>query len=63
MSQQVFLARFELVVARFGPRKVPKCLENGLFWDKKMVQKWDLLDEVPSPTRWVPIFNLAYRYG
>ena len=38
--QQVFLARFELVVARFGPPKIPNCLENGLFWDQKMGQKW-----------------------
>ena len=30
MPKQVFLARFELVVARFG-------LENGLFWGKKWV--------------------------
>ena len=36
--KQVFLARFELVVARFGPPKIPKCLENGLFWDKKWVK-------------------------
>ena len=34
MPKQVFLARFELVVARFGPMKIPKCLENGQFWDK-----------------------------
>ena len=43
MPKQVFLARFELVVARFGPPKIPKCLENGLFGDKngsKMGQKW-----------------------
>ena len=42
MRKQVFLACFELMVARFGPRRVPKCLENGLFWDKigsKMGQK------------------------
>ena len=36
MPKQVFLARFEPVVARFGPRKIPKCLQNGPFW----VQKW-----------------------
>ena len=40
MPKQVLLARFELVVARFGPPKIPKCLENGLFWDKKMGPKW-----------------------
>ena len=42
MPKQVFLDRFELVVARFGPPKIPKCFENGLFWDKngsKMGQK------------------------
>ena len=33
--KQVFLDRFELVVAHFGPPKIPKCLENGLFWDPK----------------------------
>ena len=33
--KQVFLDRFELVVAHFGPPKIPKCLENGLFWDQK----------------------------
>ena len=38
--KQVFLDCFELVVARFGPPKIPKCLENGLFWDPKMGQKW-----------------------
>ena len=35
---QVFLDRFELVVAHFGPLKIPKCLENGLFWDQKLVK-------------------------
>ena len=35
MPKQVFLARFELVVARLGPPEITKCLENGLFWDKK----------------------------
>ena len=38
MPRQVFVARFELVVARFGPPKIPKCLENGLFWDKKWLK-------------------------
>ena len=38
MLKQVFLYRFELVVARFGPPKIPKCLENGLFWDQKWVK-------------------------
>ena len=38
MLKQVFLDCFELVVAHFGPPKIPKCLENGLFWD----QKWEM---------------------
>ena len=36
--KKVFLPRFALVVARFGPPKIPKCHENGLFWDKKWVK-------------------------
>ena len=36
--KEVFLDRFELVVAHFGPPKIPKCLENGLFWDQKWVK-------------------------
>ena len=38
MPKEMFLARFELVVARFGPPKIQKGLENGLFWDKKWVK-------------------------
>ena len=38
MLKQVFLGRFEPVVARFGPWKIPKCLENGQFWDQKWVK-------------------------
>ena len=38
MPKQVFLVRFELIEARFGPPKIPKCLANGLFWDKKWVK-------------------------
>ena len=37
MLKQVFLHCCELVVAHFGPPKIPKCLENGLFWDQKWV--------------------------
>ena len=40
MPKLMLLARFKLVVTRFGPPVVPKCLENGLFWDKKKGQKW-----------------------
>ena len=36
--KQVFLERFELVVAHFGPLKIPKCPEIGLFWDQKWVK-------------------------
>ena len=38
MPKQVFLAHFELVVARFGPAKTPKCLKNGLLRDIKRVK-------------------------
>ena len=41
--KQVFLDRFELVVAHFGPPKIPKCLENGLFWDQKWVKPPNLI--------------------
>ena len=37
MLKQVFLARLEPVVARFGPWKIPNCLEDGSFWDQKWV--------------------------
>ena len=36
--KQVFLDCFELVVAHLGPPKIPKCFENGLFWDQKWVK-------------------------
>ena len=39
MLKQVFLDCFEVVVAHFGPPKIPKCLENGLFRDQKWVKK------------------------
>ena len=38
MLKQVFLGRFEPVVARNGPWKIPKCLENGPFQDQKWVK-------------------------
>ena len=38
MLKQVFLARFEPVVARYGPWKIPKSLENGPFWNQKWVK-------------------------
>ena len=38
MLKQVLSGRFEPVVTHFGPWKIPKCLENGLFWDQKWVK-------------------------
>ena len=38
MLKQVRLAHFEPVVTRFGPWKIPNCLENGSFWDRKWGQ-------------------------
>ena len=32
---QVQWAHFEPIARHFGTSKVTKCLENGLFWDKK----------------------------
>ena len=40
MLKQVFLGSFERVVARFGSWKIPKCLENGPFWDQQWVKNW-----------------------
>ena len=40
MLKQVFLAHFEPVVTRFGPWKIPKCLEKVPLWDPKTGQKW-----------------------
>ena len=39
MLEQVFLAHFEPVAMGFGSWKIPKCLENGPFWDQKWVKK------------------------
>ena len=38
MLKQVFFAGFEPVVAHFGPWKIPKCPENGPFWDQQWVK-------------------------
>ena len=40
MLKQVVLAHFEPVGMGFGSWKLPKCLENGPFWDQKWVKKW-----------------------
>ena len=52
MLKQVFLDFCELVVAHFGPPKIPKCLEDGLFWDQKWVKnvsKTDFSKPHPRP--------------
>ena len=38
MPKQVFLARFEPMVTRFRPWKIPKCLKQRPFWDQKWVK-------------------------
>ena len=54
MPKQVFFACFELVLARFGSPKMPKCLENGLSLGQQMVQKWvkNVLFHKLSQTIW-----------
>ena len=37
-SNKSFWAISEPVVARFGPWKIPKCLENGPFWNQQWVK-------------------------
>ena len=52
LKQMVF-DRFELVVAYFGPPKIPKCLENGLSRDQKWVKngsKKHFLKPHPRPS-------------
>ena len=49
MLKQVFLGHFEPVVARFGPWKIPKCLENGPFWDQKWVKNGCFSKSDPRP--------------
>ena len=38
MLKQLFLGHFEPVVARYGPWKIPKCIENWPFQDQKWVK-------------------------
>ena len=38
MLKQVVLAHFEPVAKSLGSWKIPKCLENGPFWDQKWVK-------------------------
>ena len=52
--KHVVLDHFELVVAHFGPPKIPKCLENGLSLGPKMGQKWvkNAFFQTSSSTIW-----------
>ena len=50
--KQVVLRRFEPLVTRFCPCKIPKCLEIGPFWDQKWVKngsKSRFCKSAPSP--------------
>ena len=38
MLKQVFLAHSEPEITRFGPCKIPKCLEKGPLWDQKWIK-------------------------
>ena len=38
MLKQVVLVLFDPVARGFGSWKIPKCLENGPFWDQKWVK-------------------------
>ena len=49
MLKQVFLGHFETVMKRFGPWKIPKCLENGPFLDQQWVKNWHLPTWRPRP--------------
>ena len=52
MLKQAFLAHFEPMVTRFGPRQIPKCLENAPSWDQKWVKngsKTPFTKSDPSP--------------
>ena len=72
MPKQVFLACFELAVARFGPPKIPKCLENGQLWDKKRVLNWSKMCFFkndpraigqPKQLKWAPFEPIASHFG
>ena len=51
MLKQVFLAHFEPKVMRFGPWKIPKCLENGPLWNQKWVKNGSKARFCKSDTR------------
>ena len=59
----MLLAHFEPVGTRFGPWKIPKCLENGPFWDQKWVKngsKMGLSKRDPGPFRMLKQVFLAH---
>ena len=61
--KQVVLAHFEPMVTRFGPWKIPKCLENGPFWDQKWVKngsKAHFSKSDPGPFRMLKEVFLAH---
>ena len=63
MFREVFLGRFEPVVARFRPWKVPKCLENGPFRDLQCVKngsKTRFSKSDPGPFRMLKQVVLAH---
>ena len=60
MLKQVFLARFEPVVTRFGPWKFPKCLENGPFQDRKYRSKTCFSKSDPRPLEMLGQVSLAH---
>ena len=63
MLKQVLLGHFEAVVARFGPWKIPKCLENGPFWDQQWVKngsKTRFSKNDPGPFRMLKQVVLAH---
>ena len=47
VRKQVFLVRFEPMVARFAPPKFRKSLENGLFGDQKWVKNGSKMGQKP----------------
>ena len=63
MLKQVFLARFEPVVTRFGPWKIPKCLENGPIQDQKIYIYIYIYPPIYTPlpnSRWLHHTALMY---
>ena len=61
--KQVFLAHFEPVGTRFGPWKIPTCLEKGLFWDQKWVKNGSetrFSKNDPVPFGWLKQVFLAH---